>query len=213
MVAGDVLSIYPLDGDWSGLLREYWGQALDGVVELPRRSSALLVGLGGGTQVHLLDARARPRLITVIERDPVIMQVALEWFGLRPLGPLECYAGDATDVVRALARARRRFDFIMEDSAYAAPLDESRALVQTLAGLVTARGMLVINRHRRDDSAALASMLHPCFERVWQRRVRSEGENVLVFCQRPRRRPLPSRLASPPVPSAPEASAPDPDLV
>jgi len=218
VVAGDVLSIYPLDGDWSGLAGEYWGQALDGVLDLPRRPSALLVGLGGGTQVHLLDARVRPRLITVIERDPVIMQVALEWFGLGPLGPLECYAGDATAVAGVLARARRRFDFVMEDSAYAAPLDESRTLVRTLARLVTARGMLVINRHRRDDSAALAGMLHPLFEHVWQRRVRSEGENVLIFCERPRRLagPVRSRPASVLAPSEtspaaepePEASAP-----
>jgi len=191
VVAGDVLSIYPLDGNWSRLHREYWWQALADLA-LPARPRALLVGLGGGTQVHLLHARARPRLITVIERDPVIMRAALEWFGLGPLGPLECYTGDASQVAEAMAQARRRFDFVMEDSAYAAPLEESRGLVRTLADLVAPRGLLVINRHRRGDGARLASMLRPRFERVWQRRVRREGENLLVFCQGPR--PQPRRL-------------------
>jgi hypothetical protein len=184
VVAGDVLSVYPLDGDWSRFRHEYWWQAI-AAVALPRRASALLVGLGGGTQVHLLDARARPRLITVIERDPIIMRAALEWFGLGPLGPLECYTGEAAAVAQALVRTRRRFDFVMEDSAYAAPLDESRTLVQVLAEVVTARGVLVINRHRRGDGSELASMLRPSFERVWQRRVRREGENTLVFCHHP----------------------------
>ena len=181
-MAGDTLSVYPLNGDWSPMRREYWWQALASVT-LPRRPSALLVGLGGGTQVHLLRALSRPRVITVIERDPVIMRVALEWFGLAPLGPIECYCGDATAVARALSRARRRFGFVMEDSAYATPLEESRALVQALVELVAPAGMLVINRHRRGDGTKLTAMLRPSFARVWQKRVRREGENLLVFCQ------------------------------
>jgi spermidine synthase len=180
-VAGDILSVYPLDGDWSRLRRDYWWQAL-AAVRLPRRASALLVGLGGGTQVHLLRALARPRMITVIERDPVIMRAAMEWFGLGPLGPLECYCSDAALVAHTLLRARRRFGFVMEDTAYAAPLDESRALVRTLADLVAPGGMLVVNRHYRGDGARLAAMLRPLFARVWQKRVRREGENVLVCC-------------------------------
>ena len=181
-MAGDILSVYPLDGDWSRLRREYWWQALTSM-RLPRRPSVLLVGLGGGTQVHLLRALAQPRVITVIERDPVIMRAAMEWFGLEPLGPLECYCSDAAMVAHTLLRARRRFGFVMEDTAYAAPLDESRALVRTLADLVTPGGMLVINRHYRGDGARLAAMLRPLFARVWQKRVRREGENVLVCCQ------------------------------
>ena len=31
---------------------------------------ALFVGLGGGTQVHMLTRLARPKLVTLIERDP-----------------------------------------------------------------------------------------------------------------------------------------------
>jgi hypothetical protein len=191
VVAGDILSIYPLDGDWTALHREYWGQALASL-ELPRRPSALLVGLGGGTQVHLLQRRAHPRLTTVVERDPVIMRVALDWFGLRESGPLECYCGDATEVARSLARSRRRFDFVMEDTAYAAPLPESRALVTALAELVAPSGTLVVNRHFRGDGDELAAMLLPLFGRVTQRRVRREGENVLV-CGERRRGQLPRR--------------------
>src|SRR4029079_3730476 len=79
VVAGDILSIYPLDGNWSALHGEYLGQAL-GSLRLPPPPSTLSVGLGGGTQVHLLETRVHPRLITVVERDPVIMRVAIEWF-------------------------------------------------------------------------------------------------------------------------------------
>src|SRR3989442_1729741 len=64
MVHGEILSIYPLNGDWRPVRREYWWKALD-AVELPRRPSALLVGLGGG------GARRRRAPSTSIHGAPV----------------------------------------------------------------------------------------------------------------------------------------------
>src|SRR5438128_12655981 len=75
LVSGEILSVYPLDGNWTRVRREYWWKAL-AFVHLPRRPSALLIGLGGGTQIHLLHRLAAPRQITVIERDPVVVRVA-----------------------------------------------------------------------------------------------------------------------------------------
>src|SRR6059036_1995278 len=115
VVNGEILSVYPLDGDWSRVRREYWWRALS-VIALPRHPSVLLVGLGGGTQIHLLHSLTRPRLITVIERDHVIARVAGDWFGLDTAGPLEILCADAMVAVRGLARERRRFDFVMETS-------------------------------------------------------------------------------------------------
>ena len=129
VVGGDILSVYPLDGDWSRVDGEYWSRAL---TRVPPRPAVLLIGLGGGTQVHLLRRLARPRLITVIERDPVIVRVACEWFGLGALG------------------------------------------------------RLVINRHRRGDAHRLATALRPRFREMQLRRVRREGENVLIHCIDPR---------------------------
>jgi hypothetical protein len=187
IVAGDTLSVYPLNGDWSGLDREYWARAVAGV---PRRrqSTALLVGLGGGTQVHLLAERIRPRLISVIERDPTIIRLATRWFGLDAREGLEFLCGEAERVVPWLASTRRRFHFIMEDAAYAGDVAEALPLALGLAGLVAPDGLLVINRHRRRGVDRLAAALRPLFAEVTLRRVRSEGENVLVSCARPRRR-------------------------
>jgi len=107
IVSGDILSVYPLDGDWSPMRREYWWRAL-ATVALPSRPAVLLVGLGGGTQVHLLHALARPRAVTVIERDPAVLRAALDWFGLKALGGVEYLVGDVARVVPWLARAGRR---------------------------------------------------------------------------------------------------------
>jgi hypothetical protein len=182
VVNGEILSVYPLDGDWSRVRREYWGRALS-VSVLPRRPSVLLVGLGGGTQIHLLQSLARPRLVTVIERDPAIVRVAADWFDLAAAGPMEILCAEASVAARALARARRRFDFVMEDAAYAQEPGRALALARALVPLVGSRGALVLNRHRRGDARLTATALRPRFREVRFRLVRRGGENALVSCR------------------------------
>lgn len=195
VVGGDILSVLPLDGDWSRLADEYWGHALQ-LVPLPARPACLFVGLGGGTQLHLLCRRTRPRALVVIEHDPVILRVARAWFGLDALGGVEFLCASAERAVPWLVRARRRFDFVMEDAAYAAEPERGRALVLSLVPLVAPGGALVVNRHRRGDARALAALLRPRFRRVRVRRVRRGGENVLVAAVGPRpgaARPAPAQ--------------------
>jgi spermidine synthase len=184
IVGGAILSAYPLDGDWSAIEREYWWHGVASV-RFPPEPSVLLVGLGGGTQAHLVHRLTTPRLVTVIERDPVIVDVASRWFGLGNLGPMEFYCGDAETVAASLHDAGRTFDFVMEDAAYA-DMDRSRPVVEALIPLVAEDGTLVINRHRRGDAGLLARLLRRRFASVRTQRVRREGENVLVFATRPR---------------------------
>ena len=186
VVNGEILSVYPLDGDWSRVRREYWWRALS-VIALPRHPSVLLVGLGGGTQIHLLQSLARPRLITVIERDPAIVRVAGDWFGLERAGPLEILCAEATVAVRGLARERRRFDFVMEDAAYGDTPERAAALALGLAPLVAPRGALVVNRHRRAGMRGLARVLRARFGEVRLRHVRPGGENLLIDARSPLR--------------------------
>jgi spermidine synthase len=184
VVAGDTLSVYPLDRDWVRVRKEYWWQAL-AAVTFPPRPSVLLVGLGGGTQIHILRRLVRPRRISAIERDPVIIQVARDWFGLARLGGIEFLCDEADVVVQSLAAADRRFDFIMEDAAYSEVPERALPLARALAERVAPEGWLVLNRHRRADATALTKEMRARFESVTVRRVRREGENALVICARP----------------------------
>ena len=185
MVSGETLSVYPLDGDWSRVEREYWWRALT-VVALPPRPTVLLVGLGGGTQIHLLRRLAAPRRITVIEHDPIIVRVANDWFGLDSVRKLEIVCAEADAAVEALTRAGRRFDFVMEDAAYAEEPEAVLPHLLALAPLVTPRGALIVNRHRHGDPRVLARALRRRFHEVRLRRVRRTGENALICCTRPK---------------------------
>ena len=185
VVGGEILSVYPLDGDWTRVQKEYWWHAL-AAVKLPSRPTALLVGLGGGTQVHLLRHLVRPRRITAIEHDPAILRIARHWFGLGKLGGIEFLCAEADVAVQGLAASGRRFDFIMEDAAYAEEPEKALPLAQALAGCVAPTGALVLNRHRRSDAGPLTEAMRARFAQVRVRRVKREGENVLVICTRAR---------------------------
>jgi len=176
---GHTLSAISLSGDWSRPAREYWGRALD-MVELPRHPRVLFVGLGGGTQLRLLAARARPRFITVVERDPVIVQVALRYFGLARLPRIEVLCEDIERVLPSLESARRRFDFIMEDAVYADPPARALPITLRLAALLGARGVLVSNRNAHDKAAETAAALRGSGATVSMERVRRNRDNVLI---------------------------------
>jgi spermidine synthase len=179
MLDGAVLSTFARDGDWTRALKEYWGEAL-AMVDLPLRPSVLFVGLGGGTQLHLLRTRLTPRHVTAIERDPVIVRVATRWFGLGAVPRLEFLCAEAEGAVASLQRARRRFDFIMEDCTYDETAARSIPLAVSLAQLVSHRGALIVNRHRRPHARETAAALGPYFAEIRLRRIRREADNILV---------------------------------
>lgn len=179
VVAGQTLSAYPVSGDWSAVRREYWWRAFEDLA-LPPRPRVLLVGLGGGTQVHVLRQLAPPRAVTAIERDPLIVRVARDWFGLRAVRRLQVIRGEAQVVVPRLIASRRRFDLVVEDAAYADADGRSAALPRGLFRLVSPGGALVVNRHFRRPARLLAAEMARFFREVSVRRIRRDGENVVV---------------------------------
>lgn len=185
LIGGEIQSVFFPDGDWSAVEREYWARAVPPAAHLPGRPRGLLIGLGGGTQAHLLHRTLAPRLITAVERDPVVARVARDWFGLAAGGGLEILCADARTAVRHLALARRRFDYIMDDISYAAPPAEALGLARRLAGLLAPGGVLVLNQHRRPAARALATGIADLLPAPQLVRVRRGAENVLVVARRP----------------------------
>lgn len=179
VVRGVTLSSISHSGDWQSLGHEYWSRALD-MASLPARPTALFVGLGGGTQLRMLAARCRPRWITAVERDPIVLSVARRYFGLDDLPRTEFLCAAIERALPQLEAAERRFDFVMEDAAYADDLRTALPIARRLAALVSRRGTIVFNRHARGHAAETADALRDHFAHVTVRRVRLDGENVLI---------------------------------
>ena len=88
----------------------YWAAMLPDA----RPSSALVLGLGGGTVVHLLYERFGSLPVVGVERDPAVAALARSHFGLDDLEArgLEVVLGDAFEYVAA---CERKFDLVLVD--------------------------------------------------------------------------------------------------
>lgn len=66
--------------------------------------SVLLVGLGGGGLAQFLRDFVPSVTIEVVELDPVVFEVAKEWFGFRPDDRLTVTLGDGLDRISVLEK-------------------------------------------------------------------------------------------------------------
>lgn len=103
LVDGVVQSVAVGDGPVEG----YWAALLPDV--RPRR--ALLLGLGGGTVVHLLRRRFGPVAVVAVEADAEVLALARAEFGLQ-WPELTVRLEDAFGFVAA---CRERFDYVCVD--------------------------------------------------------------------------------------------------
>lgn len=69
----------------------------------------LLVGLGGGGLAQFLRDFVPSVTIEVVELDPVVFEVAKDWFGFRPDDRLTVTLGDGLDRIRELEKEGRQW--------------------------------------------------------------------------------------------------------
>ena len=139
------------------------------------------------TYLNNFDAEVAKSALEAANIDAMIK--ADDCGGVRPglwMSGVEYLCADADKAVAALAAAGRKFEFVMEDIDYGDGGERSLPLARALATLVARDGVLVANRHRRREAALVIDALRPLFRHVRERRVRREGENVLVVATRPR---------------------------
>jgi spermidine synthase len=129
------------------LTRGVWDLLALPALALPRVQRVLLLGVGGGAAIHLLRQWCPGVEIVGVELNPVHLQLARRYFGLRARD-VELIAGDARDYVE---RYRGKpFDLVIEDLFGGSGFpDRSFAAdyrwCTALGKLVQPQGALVIN--------------------------------------------------------------------
>ncbi|MBX2978715.1 MAG: hypothetical protein KF905_05410 [Flavobacteriales bacterium] len=97
-----------------GSLHNVWAAVLQHL-NLPQKPprSVLLLGLGGGSAVHILRSELKLACpITAVELDPAMIDLGKRHFGLGHWADVNIVQGDATIQVHAL---RERYDLVLVD--------------------------------------------------------------------------------------------------
>lgn len=127
---------------------------------------ALVLGVGGGSAIHLIRRHVRPERIVAVEREAVLVRAARRWFAVD--GPdLDLVTADAVAWVGAQPRAARH-DLVVDDLFHEAGGEPVRSAAgapwwRSVAGLVAPDGVLVVNFAEAATARRSALLADPWF--------------------------------------------------
>ncbi|KAM4575345.1 eEF1A lysine and N-terminal methyltransferase-like [Fundulus diaphanus] len=154
--------------------------------------SVLLVGLGGGGLPQFLRDFVPNATVEVVELDPVVLEVAKEWFGFRPDERLSVTLGDGLERISSLEKeGGRLFDVIMFDvdnkdsslgmSCPPAAFVETPVL-QKVFNVLSPRGLFMLNLVCRDPilRKTVLERVRSVFPTILSRKIAEEINEVLL---------------------------------
>jgi len=137
----------------------------------PAPKSILIVGLGGGTLVDVLERALPDADIDVAEIDPAVVRVATQFFGLRASPRVHVHEEDGRVYVKRALRAGKRYDLVMLDAFDHEYIPEhllTQEYLREVKGLLAPGGIVAANtfstsRLYDHESATYASVFGPFY--------------------------------------------------
>jgi len=114
----------------------------------PAPRSILIVGLGGGTLVDVLERALPDADIDVAEIDPAVVRVATAYFGLRTSPRVHIHEEDGRVYVKRALRAGKRYDLVMLDAFDHEYIPEhllTQEYLREVKGLLAPGGLVAAN--------------------------------------------------------------------
>ena len=132
------------------IITQLWEKPLQSITnyQLPI-TNVLLLGLGGGTIVKMLNKRFPKSTITAIEIDPVMITIAKKYYGLKPSKKLNIIQADAFKFVKTYKQNPISYDLIIVD-LFAGDSQPDQLYTKTfhhnLQKLLSQNGIIIFNR-------------------------------------------------------------------
>uniref|UniRef100_H3CAD5 eEF1A lysine and N-terminal methyltransferase n=1 Tax=Tetraodon nigroviridis TaxID=99883 RepID=H3CAD5_TETNG len=168
-------------------------EKINGVVDEP--VSVLLVGLGGGALAQFLRDFVPNVTVEVVELDPVVLEVATEWFGFRPDHRLTVTIGDGLERISALEKeGGHSFDVIIfdvdnKDSTLGMsgppPAFVETLFLQKVYNLLSPKGIFILNLVCRNLALRQSVLEHisAMFPSILSKKI-EEDVNEVLLCSR-----------------------------
>lgn len=149
-----------------------WQHALCafGVIPSPDVRKILVLGVGGGTVVHLLHAMYPDATIEGVEIDKEMIGIGKKYFGLGRIEGLILVESDAKVFLEKAVRAKKHWDMILVDTHVGSEIPEFVSNVHFLTLLhhaLTSRGKVIINYLRELHYLALSEHLRKKLKKIF----------------------------------------------
>jgi spermidine synthase len=160
---------------------KYIRLAMLGIIFTPQMDRVLMIGLGGGTFTSLLRRHYPTLWIDAVEIDPVVVEAAKRFFGVREDSRFRIHIEDGADFIE---RASYPYDFIFLDAYTQDGLPEHLATVEffnTVKARLSDKGVVVINLYGREHiKRTIGKVFQVVFPETACIRT-SDGLNLLLF--------------------------------
>jgi len=124
----------------------------------PQPERVLIVGLGGGAMVHFMRHHDRKAKVDVVEIDPVVVELAAQHFGIKPVPGVEVITADG---LKHIAESDGAYDVIFMDAflkptrgtdTSGVPLElKTRAFFDSIKQALRPDGVVVFNINPHPD--------------------------------------------------------------
>ncbi len=149
-----------------------WQQALCsfGIIPSPDVQSILVLGVAGGTVIHLLHALYPDALITGVDVDGRMIDIGEKYFGLGKVKKLTLIVSDAKEFVAGSAAKKKQWDMVVVDLFVGASIPAfvgEETFLRLLKRIMTPKGMVIINYLREREYGTLADLLRTKLKKIF----------------------------------------------
>ena len=170
-------------GDPDHLELPYARALMSGLALSPEPKRVLVVGLGGGTIPSLLHKHYPKTQIDVVDIDPVVVEVAKQFFGFREDATLKAYAQDGRQFIEERLNV---YDVVFLDAFGSEDIPyhlATREFLEAVRRAITAQGVVLGNVWGRDLNPLYDSMVRTyqeVFDELYILDVRGAENKILI---------------------------------
>jgi spermidine synthase len=153
-------------------VRKLWQHAfcVFGIIPSPDVRKILVLGVAGGTVVHLLHAMYPDATIEGVEIDKEMIVIGKKYFGLDRVERLTLTKSDAKAFLEKVARKQMHWDMVVVDLFVGATIPafvSEEGFIRNLKQVMTPKGMAIINYLREREYGTLAVLLRGKLEKIF----------------------------------------------
>lgn len=165
-------------------IKKLWQTAFSdfGIIPSPDVKNILVLGVAGGTVIHMLHAMYPDAIITGVDIDEKMIAVGKKYFGLDAILNLVLKQDDAKKFINRATDEKKKWDLIIIDvfiGASIPPFVGEHAFLFTVKQILSSHGIVVINYLREYEYEKLSDFLF-----IKLRRVFSEVRDTKIYFNR-----------------------------